>query len=74
MPHVAQRFRSGNTDYVILRRGERPLIVEETRMEEALLLGAQSYPVVCNSDFECWLDIPEDHLLMLQQEMDWKLR
>jgi hypothetical protein len=73
MARIAQHFKSGTTDYAILRKGDRPLVVESSQFETALLQGAQSYPLTCNSDLECWLEIPDEHYRLLQEEMDWVL-
>ena len=71
MARVTQVFKSKGIEYVILRRDNRPLVVESTHLEEALLKGAESYPVVCNPDFDCWLEVPDDHYALIQEEMDW---
>jgi len=71
MARVTQRFKSKGIEYVVLQKDDRPLVVESAHLETALLHGAESYPVVCNPDFECWLEVPDDHYSLLQKEMDW---
>lgn len=71
MARVVARFQCKGIEYVILRKNGRPLIVESDHVDEALMHGAESYPVVCNPELQCWLEVPEDAYSLIQEEMDW---
>ena len=70
MKRIPHRFHSAGREYVVLRKGNRPIVVDTRHLEDALLRGAESYPVVCNHDYECWAEMPEKHYELLEEQLN----
>ncbi len=63
---VKEHFRCGDHEYILLRKGDAPRLVELPRLDEELEEGAEFYPR--DEEQKEWILIPFEHFRELERE------
>ncbi len=65
------RFRCGETEYFVLRRDGRPVVVDAAHVNLAIQNGAEPYPEDCTADGKCWIKFDSGEMADLEDQLEW---